>query len=43
MKLLNYLSNLLDVLTGRGLQHTLNRNAAAADKLDRVVKEMLKK
>lgn len=41
MKLLIYLKIFRDRLTGRELQKTLSRNAAAADELDRAVKEML--
>lgn len=43
MKILIYMMNLKDALTGRALQQTMNRNAEAADKLDRAVKEMLRK
>lgn len=43
MKILIYIMNLKDALTGRELKNTLNRNAAAADELDRAVREMLKK
>lgn len=43
MKLLIYFNYLKDFLMGRELQKTMARNAQAADQLDRVVKEMLKK
>lgn len=41
MKLLSYMKKLKEALVGEELRKTLRRNAEAADKLDRAVRELL--
>lgn len=43
MKLLIWIRNFRDALIGREFRRTYERNARAADKLDRAVKEMLER
>ncbi len=43
MKLLLFIRNLKEAVMGEDLRKTFLRNAEAADRLDRAVKEMLEK